>query len=377
MKRVPPKNAANDSLCELDLRRSSEGAPSAGATRGRRWAWGWALALSASVVACSTDDPTSSERWNTRSGQNGQNGNSGASTNGTSTGGTSTGGASTGETATSGTGVSTNGGAVNIGDSGLQATTGSSATGPDGSSQLGTTDAAADSGGGLADAGSGQDTFQPCPGGGEPCKILPLGDSITCGLGSGTGFSFSCSGGGYRVPLFQKALADGKTITFVGSTRGGPSSVDGAAFPASHEGHSGWTVSQIAGLVPTPALRDAPHIVLLMAGTNDMYNASSASGAPRRFEGLLDALIAELPEALVVVAQLTPINFAGSANIPPYNTALASIVDARAQAGRHVLVVDMYGDFPPGQLADGVHPNNAGYAFMADMWYDAIAPYLR
>ena len=33
-------------------------------------------------------------------------------------------------------------------------------------------------------------------------------------------------------------------------------------------------------------------------------------------------------------------------------------------------------DFPTSELGDGVHPNQAGYARMAGVWYEAIEPYL-
>lgn len=34
-------------------------------------------------------------------------------------------------------------------------------------------------------------------------------------------------------------------------------------------------------------------------------------------------------------------------------------------------MVDM-SKMPTSQLADGVHPNDAGYSYMADVWYAAI-----
>jgi hypothetical protein len=65
--------------------------------------------------------------------------------------------------------------------------------------------------GGASGAGGGSSGYNPCPATGA-CKILPLGDSITDGIG------FS---GGYRVRLFQLALEDDKEITFVGGSMNG------------------------------------------------------------------------------------------------------------------------------------------------------------
>jgi hypothetical protein len=72
--------------------------------------------------------------------------------------------------------------------------------------------------------------FNPCPLDME-CRIMPLGDSITYGTGSGFG---PTQNGGYRVRLFQMARAAQRTITFVGSQKSGPTTVDGVQFPTSH-----------------------------------------------------------------------------------------------------------------------------------------------
>jgi lysophospholipase L1-like esterase len=216
---------------------------------------------------------------------------------------------------------------------------------------------------GTTDTGVG---YAACPSD-APCKILPLGDSITYGLGYA---------GGYRVELFHKARADMKRVTFVGSLQNGPTMVDGAMFPRNNEGHSGWTIDQVAGLVPKPALNDAPHIVLLMAGTNDINLNTDLPNAPKRLGALIDKLIAANADALIVVAQITPLSRTSSA-LTTYNKALPEQVAMRASAGKHVLLVDMNTGFPDGGIGDGVHPNQKGYDWMAGVWYQAIASSLR
>ncbi len=179
----------------------------------------------------------------------------------------------------------------------------------------------------LGDTGISTDTgiesYSPCPTNGEPCKILPLGDSITYGIG------FS---GGYRVELFGKALAAGKNITFLGSLMNGPQNVDGVAFPRNNEGHSGWTISQLANIVPSPALDGQPDIILLMIGTNDMYRGNPAT-APDRLTDLINEIIAFDPDTLLVVSQLTPLSFSNAA-VEAYNAALPAIIDGIAATGR-------------------------------------------
>ncbi len=214
--------------------------------------------------------------------------------------------------------------------------------------------------------------FMPCPTNGDPCKILPLGDSITVGLEDP-------SGGGYRSELFKLAHADGKNITFIGSQHSGPSMVDGVPFPTNHEGYSGWTISQITGLIPDPALRDNPNIILLMAGTNDVVWAG-ADGAPMRLGTLIDKIADAAPNALLVVAQLTPLGDPDAdGRAKTFNEAVPAIVDMRKAAGKHVLMVDMHSAVPAsgiGTQFDTVHPNPDGYKAMAGVWYATIAPLL-
>lgn len=271
-------------------------------------------------------------------------------------------------TGPSGGAGTTAGGSTTIGGAGMAGTSsgGTAGMGSGGADMGGAGPSGGGVGGQSSDtggAGAGA-TEGPCPAD-EPCRILPLGDSITDGIGS--------SGGGYRVELFRLALEADKDITFVGGSANGPQQVDGVDFPRSHEGHSGWTVSQIDGIVPEPALGDDPHIVLLHIGTNDMYQ--SPSGAADRLDELMNQIVADNPESLLVVSTIIPFPQA-SGTVSSYNADLIEVVNAHIDAGEFVLFVDQFADFPTGELDDGVHPNDEGYARMARKWFDAIEPYL-
>lgn len=223
---------------------------------------------------------------------------------------------------------------------------------------------------GAADIGPSARPHQPCPAAPEPCKILPLGDSITLGVGFN---------GGYRVELFRKALAASHKITFTGSMANGPATVDGVMFPKNHEGRPAWKINQLLPIIPTPALTQKPHIVLLMIGTNDVARPTGPDdlpNAPKRLGALIDKLIATLPDALIVVSNITPMTLGGS-GVQAYNKAIPAVIDERVAAGKHVKFVDMYTGFSTTLLGDGVHPNQKGYALMAETWYNAIEPSLR
>jgi hypothetical protein len=287
----------------------------------------------------------------------------GASTGGASIGGAPTGGASTGGAPTGG---SATGGAGNAGGGGNAGGLPGSKGGA-GSGGIAAGGGGASGGGTSGGSGGGATGFQPCPAT-DPCKILPLGDSITDGIGTNT------TGGGYRVELFNQAVMAGKKITFVGGSMNGPMMVAMQPFPRNHEGHSGWTISQIDGIVPSPALTPDPHIILLHIGTNDMYQMPN--GAPDRLGTLIDAILTELPDSLLVVSTIIPFP-QGSAAVSTYNSAVPGVVKMRADAGKHILLVDQFKDFPTSELGDGVHPNQTGYGRMGRVWYEAIKSYLR
>lgn len=224
--------------------------------------------------------------------------------------------------------------------------------------------------------GGGTSSYAPCPTDGSACKILPFGDSITFGFGS-------ADGGGYRSPLYARILEGGYRATFVGSQSNGPNQVSGKPFPKQHEGHSGWTIDSgyvsfgqgISTLVPKPAFDTIPHIVLLMIGTNDVGSSMGTNAIADRLDRLLDKIVAAAPQALVVVAKITPIKY-NPAPLAPYNAKIPGLVQARVEKGQHFALVDM-SQMPVADLAsDSLHPNDAGYTWMAGTWYAAIKDYL-
>jgi lysophospholipase L1-like esterase len=223
--------------------------------------------------------------------------------------------------------------------------------------------------GGAGTGGSTSATYRPCPTNGDPCKILPLGDSITWGLQYD---------GAYRVELFSKTVAAKQNITFTGSLSNGPAKVSNVTFPKSNEGHSGWTIAQISNQVPSPAFNTIPHIVLLLIGTNDVYASSGQATMPDRLGSLMDKIITAAPNALLVVAKITPLGTASfNATIKTYNDAIPELVQSRVAAGKHVMLADMNTGFTASMLStDQVHPNQSGYDFMGDKWYELIGELL-
>jgi hypothetical protein len=259
----------------------------------------------------------------------------------------------TGGSATGGTGGS--GGVSSTGGSGGHGGMGMAGHGPGGGGPGGST------GSGGTPAGGGASGYNPCPTDGTPCKILPVGDSITYGINYE---------GSYRPELFHDALMNGQNITFTGTLKDGPSTVDGVPFPQNFEATSGITIQGISQQITKNKTLSMPSdIVLIHIGTNDMY-MSDPGGAPDRLGMLIDQIITGYPNALIAVAQIIPLNM-DKTQVMTFNAAIPGVVATRVAAGKHVIVVDLNTGFPSGDM-DSVHPYQSGYNWMGDKWYAAI-----
>jgi lysophospholipase L1-like esterase len=269
-------------------------------------------------------------------------------------------------------------GAVGGQDGGVDATAGSGGRGGGGGTA--TSDGGVDR---VDSGGDGTAAFNPCPAAGTACIIMPLGDSITYGVGSSTS-------GSYRAPLFQTTITNNELITFVGRNMTGPNTVGGRTFPKGNEGYSGYTIdpgggrSGISPLVDDAISMFHPHIVLLMIGTNDVNISLDLANAPTRLGNLLDKITTDAPNALLVVARIVPTTTdSTNARVQTYNNAIPNLVSTRAAAGKHIAMVDMYAAFTAtanyktALMNDDLHPNDAGYMVMAQTWYAAIGGLLR
>ena len=106
------------------------------------------------------------------------------------------------------------------------------------------------------------------------------------------------------------------------------------------------------------------------------------TNAPKRLGDLIDTIYSQLPNVLIVMAQ--PIPSRGNASkgddtglsprIKTYNDAIPAVVKARADAGKHILVVDMYTPSRPkaSLLEDRWHPNLQGYVILGTQWISVL-----
>lgn len=190
-------------------------------------------------------------------------------------------------------------------------------------------------------------------------RVMPLGDSITWGVGSPSGNS-------YRSFLWNQLSADGHALDFVGSGRNGTMS------DPDNEGHSGWRIDQIAGIADSVLARHRPNVVTLEIGTNDLNGNYQIPTAPDRLRSLIDQITRAVPDATVLVGTVI-VSTSGTeeANRPAFNAKLPGIVQAQQAAGKHVRLVDM-GALTAADLSDALHPNDNGFRKMADAFHAGV-----
>lgn len=226
--------------------------------------------------------------------------------------------------------------------------------------------------------GNGQDLFDaavawaanlqappppPPPGG---LRIMPLGDSITQGRDGHWS---------YRRDLAMALTGAGCSYDLVGTSNGpstGPGSGD---FDRDHEGHSGYRTGQILNNLPGYLLGNTPDWVLLHIGTNDVLQGLSVTKARNKIGKIIDTLRADNPNVGILLAQIIPNRPANEAQVVALNDLIAVLAAQKHREASPVILVDHYSGFDTfSHNYDQVHPNDAGEAFMAARWLEALLP---
>ncbi len=200
----------------------------------------------------------------------------------------------------------------------------------------------------------------------EQPKILAIGDSITSGE-----HPVEPTPGAYRLGLQNNFVADDLSVDFIGSQTNKETNLN----DAEHEGHLGWTTNKLTALLDQGLLTNyQPDIVLLMAGTNDILRSDKASVVIDDLNQLIDRLQAELPSVPILVSSIAPIDPAkGKRRANIVKEVNAQLPELAEQQGSQVTYVNAGGSLALDDLvADGIHPNAAGYQEIGNAWYDAL-----
>ncbi|GAA4197815.1 FG-GAP-like repeat-containing protein [Microbispora amethystogenes] len=201
--------------------------------------------------------------------------------------------------------------------------------------------------------------------GSRALRVMPLGDSITHGVGGNPG------GVGYRARLWDLLQDDTDSLDFVGSVDSGQGHIP----DTDHEGHPRWWVSQIDALAAECAIaRYRPNVVILHIGTNDLANGQDHLTTLARYSKLINDLHDVAPLTTIIVSSLVPSTTAATnSRIALFNAYLATAVNTWLAEGKRVRLVSN-GELgvTTADLADTLHPNNNGYRKMADAYHNEI-----
>lgn len=172
----------------------------------------------------------------------------------------------------------------------------------------------------------------------RPLVVLAYGDSLTAGyqLPPGQGFA----------PQLEKALkAKGRDVTVVGAGVSGDTSTQGRA-------RVNWVLA---------GMRQAPDLVVLELGANDMLRGQSPKTAKQNLDAMVKAFKAKGARVLVAGMRANPT--LGRTYIAEFEAMFPAVAQANGVA-LYPFFLDGVAAQPGLQLADGMHPNGKGVQVM-------------
>ena len=220
-----------------------------------------------------------------------------------------------------------------------------------------------------------EESSEPLGPSGEVLIIMPLGDSMTNDSRS-------------RVKLWNLLSDDGHKLDYVGNQHQRSSIPD-----PDHEGVGGIKIQGIMDKAVSLMKTHKPNYIALMVGTNDIawYFDEPAQIIANRWNDLIDRIFdSSEPGTYILAATIPPVSSkdvgkAGMASrdraimVQHYNAELRAIIKDRKANGDHIILADMEAALVTGQhlSSDGVHLNEAGYAVMGTVYYNAMNKALK
>lgn len=193
-------------------------------------------------------------------------------------------------------------------------------------------------------------------------KLMPLGGSITYGVGSSHGH-------GYRHQLYKLLVANGFEVSMVGSRGAGP-----ARF-SPHEGWRGYRIDQIFDKARKSIATSKPDIFTINAGSNDCLQDFELETTGGRMTQMVRYIWTEAPTSTVLLSTLLHNGCASTEQrICKVNQQFRHVVDKMTAEGQKIILVDMHAADAPQvhDLNDGTHPNDKGYEKMAKIWFEGF-----
>jgi len=208
--------------------------------------------------------------------------------------------------------------------------------------------------------------------------IMPLGASRTAGK--------SPKHESYRYELWKILIENNFSFDFIGTRKDLASypQFENKSFDNDHEGKGGInTVGILAGLKDWLKQSGSPDIVLFESpGGNDFLQGKGYEETILNINEIIDILQENNPKVTIIIEQTAPVR--SSLMMPNVEKALNKlhhdvVIIASKQSTdlSKVITVDMFTGFNDSLLADPVHYNNAGAAFIARRYYDVLKNILK
>lgn len=202
----------------------------------------------------------------------------------------------------------------------------------------------------------------------QTVKIMPLGDSITQGVGGSSPLH------GFRDILASFLDGEGVPYDFVGTL------ADGEGFDPEHQGVPGARAAQIASDIGGYLASTNPDMVLIHIGTNDITNGQQPASILNNMASIVDAIHGHNGAAKILLSGLIPrFDSANRDNLTrDFNDLIGGLVNQKWEAGYNIRIVDHYGAFTDNSdwqaeyMKDPVHPNDDGYRQMAKTYFAAV-----
>lgn len=203
-------------------------------------------------------------------------------------------------------------------------------------------------------------------------SVCPYGDSLTDGLQGHDDVYVNM--GGFRPALEKKLEAEGAELL-------GFRKCPCHAYPTatSFQLHQQLQkTSYKCGSENGPPRH--PDIALVLIGTNDLYRQLKVDDSMAQVRTMLTELWQQSSSTFVLMASV-PVHPSNPNPFYEYNKAVRNLVNELQSSGKPIEYVPMQEKTGLCTAStchyDHIHPNKAGYALMADAWWDAIQPKLH
>ena len=216
------------------------------------------------------------------------------------------------------------------------------------------------------------------------CKSIEKGTTIMP-LGASRVQVFPGLFESYRYELWKDLVDGAFEFDFVGTNQDlwEYESYKNFCFDNEHEGRGGWTAAQINANIDTwlKSVGDVDIVLFSSPGGNDALSGADFNGIVANINAIIDKIQAHNPNITIIIEQLAPGKSSFMTDeykllFAQMKTVIAQIASSQTTTTSRLIVVDMATGFTDDMLADDIHYNKVGAAFIAERYYNKLAPLL-